>query len=168
MPTLGSSNQRTTVAQEGRRRHEVGVEDGDHLAARLLEPGGQRARLVSGALGAVQVADVRSAPPVALAQTAHHRRRLVVGVVEHLDLEAIARIVEAAGGVEQARSDVELVVEWQLHGHPRPDGRLGGRRQRRAVLALEPQQQGAMQAVQRQHSQRQVVGEQDQIPDLHR
>jgi len=36
-------------------------------------------------------------------------RGLVVGVVEDLDLEPIARVVEGAGGADQPRDDVDLV-----------------------------------------------------------
>jgi hypothetical protein len=43
------------------------------------------------------------------------RRGLVGRVVEHLDLEAITRIVERADGFDDATAHVELVVDRDLH-----------------------------------------------------
>ena len=40
----------------------------------------------------------------------------VGGVVEELDLEAVARIVEAAAGVDEAVDDELLVVDGELDG----------------------------------------------------
>src|SRR3954469_23122112 len=50
--------------QEIFRRNEIGVEDGDELAAGLRESRFQRARLVSFSVNAVHVADVESAQRV--------------------------------------------------------------------------------------------------------
>ena len=44
--------------QEIRRRRKIGIEDGDILGARALEPSGERAGLVGGALDAMQQLDL--------------------------------------------------------------------------------------------------------------
>src|SRR6266478_3958631 len=46
-------------------------------------------------------------------------RGLVVGVVEDLDLQPVRGIVESAGGADQPLDDVHLVVDRELHRHPR-------------------------------------------------
>ena len=48
-----------------------------------------------------------------------HAARFVGGVVEHLDLEQLARVVHLADGVDQPVGHVHLVVDRQLH---RDDG----------------------------------------------
>ena len=44
---------------------------------------------------------------------------LVGRIVEHLDLEPVARVVDATDGVDQAIGDVHLVVQRQLDGDDR-------------------------------------------------
>ena len=46
----------SAASRKSARRHEIGVEDRDELAARDLEPGFERARLVARAIGPVEVA----------------------------------------------------------------------------------------------------------------
>ncbi len=52
------------LAQEVRRRHEVGVEDGEQLAARLRKAGDQGPGFETGAVGAVEVMDVQAPRPL--------------------------------------------------------------------------------------------------------
>ena len=53
--------------------------------------------------------------------------RLVGRVVEHLDLEQLARVVDAADRVDQPIGDVHLVVERQLDRDDRQRDRARGR-----------------------------------------
>ena len=95
-----------------------------------LETGLERARLVAVPIGAVEILDVdafRREPP--------HRQLgdapgFVGRVVEHLDLEQLARIVEPAHRLDEPVGDVHLVVERKLN---RDDRR---RRQRGTGLRL--------------------------------
>ena len=48
---------------------------------------------------------------------------LVGGVVEHLDLEKVLRVVERRDGVDQPLHDVDFVVDRELDGDARKDGR---------------------------------------------
>ena len=107
----------------GRRRRkpgsgdEVGVEDGDELALRGLRPVLERAGLVAGAVGAVEVDDGCGGRPSVPARVTLDDGRgdvsgLVGGVVEDLDLEAVARVVDAAAGVDEAVDDELLVDRW--------------------------------------------------------
>jgi len=110
--------------QPVRRGDEVGVEDGDQFAARDLQALVQRARLVSVAVGAMQMHDglrreARSAARVALDDLGGHLHRLVGGVVEQLNLEAVARILDAADRVDEPVDDELLVEDGKLHGDKR-------------------------------------------------
>ncbi len=89
MPTLRVGHEvRHDRAQEVGLREEVGVEDGDELALGDLQPVVERARLVAGAIDAVDVDDVETALRAARSTFATNERpRLVGRVVEHLDLE---------------------------------------------------------------------------------
>ena len=105
--------------QEVGLRDEVGVEDRDVGAARHLHGGLERAGLVAGAVGAVDVLDVEAVGGM----TAHGGRGdgagLVGRVVEHLDLELLARVVDGADRVHEPVDHVHLVEDRQLDGDDR-------------------------------------------------
>ncbi len=107
------------VSQQVRRRHEVGVEHEQQLAAGVAPAGLERAGLEADPIIAAQVVRVDAGG----AEPGHPGRAdrggLVGGVVEHLDLEAGARPVERAHRVEQPGRDLGLVPQRQLHGHHR-------------------------------------------------
>jgi hypothetical protein len=89
---------------------EVRVENGDELAACDLEAFLERTRLVTLAIGAMNVLDV-----VTLRREPSHRKfghapRFVRRVVEHLDFEKLARIVDCANCGNQPIRDVHFVV----------------------------------------------------------
>ncbi len=119
--------------QEVGGRHEVGVEDGDEPSLRHPEPRVERARLVAGAIGAMHVRDVDPLRRVAAHRALRDARRLVGGVVQHLDLEQLARIIDLADRVDQPVRDVHLVVDRQLDGDRR---QLRERRARHRHLVL--------------------------------
>ena len=121
--------------QERRLGDEVGVEDGDQLARGLLQTEVERAGFVSMAIRSAQIHGVDAALPQLFDRGARDAFRLVGGVVEHLQLEAVARVIESAGSVEQATHDGGLVVQRQLHG----DGRQRAVQNRhRARGAFDP------------------------------
>jgi hypothetical protein len=98
-------------------RKEVRVEDGDEVAARRGKARFERARLVSDAVGAVQVDEVGSLARQAFDMGTNQRLRFVGRVVEDLDFETIARIVHAGDGFEKSRGDGGFVEEGELDGH---------------------------------------------------
>ena len=102
---------------------------------RLLQTEVERAGLVAVAIRATQVHGVDAALAQLFDRSARDAFGLVRRVVEHLQLEAIARVIEGAGGVEQATHDGRLVVQRELHG----DGRqLALRDSHRARCTLDP------------------------------
>ena len=109
------------AAEPGGRGDEVGVEDGDELALGDAEAFFEGAGLVAVAVGAVEVVDGLGGEALGTCgETRDHGRGdgdgLVGGVVEELDLEAVAGVVEAAAGVEEAVDDELLVVDGELDG----------------------------------------------------
>ncbi len=67
----------------------------------------------------MDVRDVQSARRQSLAFRRRDIARLVGGVVQHLDLELLVRIVELGHGLQKPAHDVVFIEERQLHG----DGR---------------------------------------------
>ena len=100
----------------------IGVEDGDEFAGRGLQTCRERAGLEPGAVIAVQVADRQSERLVALDAGARDSLRFVGRIVEHLNIEQFARIVEARNRIDQALDHVALVVDRKLYGNLGPLG----------------------------------------------
>ena len=165
-PHLGVGEPGHGAAQEVGPRHEVGVEHRQQLAARPLGAGGQRAGLEAAAVAAVQMVDVEAAGALPRHRFGHHLDGLVGGVVEDLDLQPVARVIERADGVHQAPGDVHLVVEWKLNRDLRQllvgeARRRGSARAAPANPAAAAQEQHhhhhAVHPVQRQHPEDAVV-----------
>ncbi len=100
-------------------RQEVGVEDADVAAPRHCQSSLERAGLVAGSIRAVDVLDVdalRHMPP-------HRQLRDLAGfvgrVVQHLNFEQLARVVEATYSLDEAIGDVHFVVDRELEGDDR-------------------------------------------------
>ena len=102
--------------QEVRRGKEVGVEDGDQLGLGGGQPSRERACLVAAADLAPEVGDAQAAPPPGGHPGGDDGDGLVVGVVENLDLQPLARPVQRRSGVDHPLGDVALVVDRQLDG----------------------------------------------------
>ena len=132
MAIFGSAKYGSVRRRKSGRRHEIGVEDGDEFAGRGFEPCGQRAGLVAGAVVAMQIADRQAERLIALDARARHFLRFVGRIVEHLNVEQFARIIEARHRVDQALDDVALVVDGKLYGNLGP---LGHRRRRAGNVA---------------------------------
>ena len=115
IPTFGSREVRQQTVQEVCGRQEIGVENGDVAAAGDLQPGFERAGLVTGAVGSMEVLDVdalrRMPPDGQLRDLAGFVGR----VVQNLNFEQLPRVVEAADGLNQPVGDVHLVVDRELN-----------------------------------------------------
>ena len=116
---------------------EVGVEDGDELALGGFEAFFEGAGFVAVAVGAVEIVDglggeAFGAGGVAGDDGGGDVFGFVGGVVEDLDFEAVAGVVETADGVEEAVDDELLVEDGELDGDEgqvrgaEAGGRLGG------------------------------------------
>ncbi len=94
--------------------HEVGVEDQHELAPGDPEPLVEGAGLEAAAVCAVQVMDGETLGAIALHRPPRERACLVGRVVEHLDLEQLLRVADAAHRVQQPVHHVHLVEDGEL------------------------------------------------------
>jgi hypothetical protein len=153
------------VLEHVARGDEVGVENGDELAGGILEAGLECAGLVSGAVAAVDELDGIALGGPFLAGTAGDFGRVVGGIVEDLDLELVEGVVEEAGGLDDALGDVVLVVHGELDGDAGEVGELaGGFVGVVAVLAIEVDEDVAVQAVEGYSAEDGGVGSDEEIP----
>ena len=111
------------AAQEVGGGDEVGVEDRDQPSVSPLEPKRQRAGLESIPRAPPHVIHVQPFSLPARDPFARDMCGLVVGVVEDLHVQAIARPVDGAHRVDDAFGHVALVVDRDLDAH---DGLLVG------------------------------------------
>jgi len=110
---------RERATQEVARRDEIGVEDGDQLGSSPLQSMGQRAGLETCSRAAPDVRDQDALAAPVGQPPGDDLDRLVVRVVEGLDLESAFRPVERAGRVKDSLGDIALVVDGDLHAHER-------------------------------------------------
>ena len=143
-------------------RHEIGIEDGDELAGRNFQPGIERAGLEALPIGAMVITDVVAQRCIAIDHRSRHLHGFVGGIVEHLDLQLLARIFNLADAVHQAVDDVLLVEDGQLNRHQRQIGEVRFRLSDfvLAMLVIEIDQLVAMHAVKREQNQHHEVGNQ--------
>jgi Protein of unknown function (DUF3303) len=150
------------LQQEIFRRHEIGVEDSDELALRRLHARLQSASLEALAMGAVMISNSVSQGGIALDHRLRHFDGLVGGIVEQLDVQLVARVIEAANRLHQPVDHELLVEDGQLHRDPRQFFKAG-RRLLHLVLAvsvIEVHKHIAMHAVSRQQDENHEVGDQ--------
>ncbi len=102
-----------------RVRDEVRVEDEDKLALCRLEPVFQGASLEARAVGAVDVRDVETADHKFADELGGELAGFVGGVVEHLHVDQVLRVVELGNGFQEPLDDVEFVKDGQLNGDAR-------------------------------------------------
>jgi len=137
---------------------EVGVEDGDEIALGDFEAFLEGSGLEAVAVGAMDVVDGLGrksfgASGIALHDGLGDDGGFVGGVVEELDLEAVARVVEAAAGVDEAVDNELLVIDGELDGDEgelivgEARGRFFGVGGFALVAVVEPDELIAMDAV---------------------
>ncbi len=150
---------------------EVGVEDGDELASSNFEAFVEGSGLVAVAVGAVEVDDglgrhAGEAAGVALDDLAGDLAGFVGGVVEDLDFEAVARVVDAADGFDEALDDELLVEDGELDGDEgelafgEPCGRLAPPGGFLLIPHVEPDELVAMDSVEGEDDHDDEVGNQ--------
>ena len=91
--------------------NEVGVEECDELAFDVRHGGGECAGLVAAAIGAVPVFDVEAGVAEFADDGGGEISGVVGGVVEHLNLKAVAGPIERGGSADYALGDVVLVKD---------------------------------------------------------
>ena len=141
--------------EEIRRRDEIGIENRYEFAGGGLQPFLQRAGFEALAIVAVMVFDGEPQGAIALHQRRGKWSGVVGGIVQHLDLEQLAGILDAGDLVDEPLDDVPFVEDGQLNGDRRQlreaPGRLAG--SLLAVLEVSADDLVAMHPVNRKHGQ---------------
>ena len=148
--------------QEIGGRNEIRVEHGDKFTGGRLEPFLQCAGFVSFAIGAVEILDRMPDVPVFLAKGFGELMAVVGGIVEHLNLQKFARILDLDGFVDQPLQHVALVIKRQLDRDPGQLVETDGRFADRILPVLEIGANGleSMEPVNRQQRKNAEVGDQ--------
>ncbi len=156
---LGIQKIGNRAAEEILLRNEVSVENGDELALRGFQAVFEGAGLVTFAVCAMDVRNPHALCSVALDAAAGDLLGFVGGVVENLDIEELARIVETRHGFDKPLDDVALVEDGKLDRDAGPAG--NGRRRSGnifRIFVVVVHKPIAMQAVQREDAEDQEVG----------
>src|SRR6185437_6386022 len=118
-PDLGFGEVLNDIVENVGWRDKVGVEDGDELAAGSFQSLRKRAGLIAFAIIAVNVFDGKTLGSPFVAGFAGDLSGVIGAVIKHLDLELVQRIINLAGGTDNALGDHILVVHRKLDGHAR-------------------------------------------------
>jgi hypothetical protein len=108
----------------------------------------------------MDVSDVEALGVIAAHEAARELNRVIGGIVEDLDGEELARIVELGRRTKKSAKDVTLIVDGELHDDA---GELTAREGRwmvepaRAATTIERDQYVAIQADERQQEKRDTV-----------
>src|SRR6202167_54621 len=122
------------AAQKIRGRNKVRIEDGHKFTVRGFQAFLQRARFIAFAIVAMDVADGHSEGAVAFYTVAGDLAGLGGRIVENLNLEQLARIIELRNGFDKPFDHVPFVVNGELNSDFRPGSYL--RRRPRDVLSV--------------------------------
>ena len=161
---LGLGEMVDDVHEPGGRRDEVGVEDRDELTPRGLESVVERAGFVAVPVGAVDVLDRVPCGAAAGDEGGGDLAGFVGGVVEQLDVELPARVIQFAAGIDQPVDDVLLVEDRKLDGNAGELGEAAGGLAGGILLVpvVEPDELVAMDAVKGEHDHDQEVGDEQE------
>src|SRR5262249_48202108 len=110
---------RNRAAEEIGFGEKVSVEDTNEFAPRGLKAILQCTGLEAGTIGAVDVLDWQTLRGETLDAIAGHLLRLVGGVVQNLNVQQLARIVETRDGFDEAFDHVALIENRELNGDAR-------------------------------------------------
>ncbi len=143
-------------------RNKIGVEDGDVFSARGFQPFLQRSGLETLAIVAMNVADGNAECLVAFDAIASDFLRFVGRIVEHLNIEQLARVIELRNAFDEALDHVALVVDRKLDGDARPLSDFRRRpRDIFSMLEIIVNERVAMDAVGRENHHHQEIRQHD-------
>ena len=103
------------AAQKIDGRNKIGIEDRNDFAGSRLQAILQSARFIAVAIAAVNVLDGQAVGAVFRRQPCGELVSFVGGIVEHLNLQQFAWIIQLARFLDQAFDHVLFVVDGKLH-----------------------------------------------------
>src|ERR1700682_464782 len=105
------------LAQKIGLRNEIGIENTNEITLSGREPGLQSAGFEPSAIDAVDQLYVEPPALQILHAGGSQFSRVVGGIVEDLDLQQFARIIDLTDRFEQPLDHIDLVEDRQLHRH---------------------------------------------------
>jgi len=109
------------------RRDEIGIENANKLTGSRFETDCERTGLESGPVDAMNQLNIEAALPQFFGARSSHLARIVGRIVQHLDLQTIARVIQFADRAQQSLDHINFVEDGQLHGHDRQFFKSAGR-----------------------------------------
>src|SRR5205823_2211069 len=107
------------LAQQMRRWNEIGIENTNEFTARGSQPSFQGARFEAGAIDSMNQFDIETALTQFRCTIRRNLLRVIGRIVEHLDLQPIAWVIQLADRAQQPLHYINFVEDRQLHGHDR-------------------------------------------------
>ena len=156
---VGIHEIRNGAAKEIGPRDEVGVKNGNEFALGGVKTIFERAGFVTFAIGAMDVNNGKTARSVAFDAGTGDVARFVGGIIEDLDAQQFARIVEQRDGVDEALDDVAFVEDGELYSNLWPVG--DSRRWSRNIFTVSVvfvEQDVAVQAIRCEDEEHDKVG----------
>src|SRR5207302_11032604 len=99
---------------------EIGIENGNHLTSGGFQPLGQGACFIAFTIRTMQIAYVESQGVITLDAIAGDFLVLIRGIIEHLYLEQVRRIIQVRDGFDQPLDDVAIVVDRKVYSYVGP------------------------------------------------
>jgi hypothetical protein len=109
------------------RRDEIGIENANKLTGSRLEPDCERTGLEAGSVDTMNQLNIETALPQFFRAGSGHLAGIVGGIVQHLNLEQISRIIELADRTQKALYHVNFIKNRKLNRHFWQLPKLAGR-----------------------------------------
>jgi hypothetical protein len=97
------------------RRDEIGIENANKLAGSRFEPGCERARLETCPVNPMNELNIEATLLQLLSARSSHVLRIVGGIVQHLDLQQISRVIEFTDRAQKALYYVKFIKNRKLN-----------------------------------------------------
>ncbi len=153
-----------SAPQEVGLGNEVRIEDADELARGGGQAPVEGTRLEPVAAAAAQMGRIQTALLQRLHPAPDRLRRVVIRIVQNLDLDSIRRIVQPGHGTEQTLDDIKFVVNRQLNGDYRPPlHHTSTNRGRGARAQVQDDEVEAVDSEDAEQTQRDRVGEEGEL-----
>ena len=111
---------RNRAPQKIRLGNKVGIKNRHEFTLRRLQTVFQCARFVAFAVRTMNVSDRHALRGVTLYAGAGNILCFIGGIVKHLDVEQLSRIIEPRDGFCEPLNHVAFIEDWQLHRDARP------------------------------------------------
>src|SRR2546423_2032779 len=103
--------------QEVWLRNKIGIKNADELTFSRCQPSRQGSGFEAGTIFAMNQGNVEAPLPQLLGTGGGNLPCVIGGIVQHLDLQQVPRVIEFADGAQQSLNHVHFIEDRQLHRH---------------------------------------------------